>query len=58
MYDSEYHHDYYLKNKDRIKQRTKELKWCDCCFKHYRKHYWSIHVKSKKHQERSELKAI
>jgi len=58
MYDPEYHKRYYQENKERIYDRTHAFKWCDSCFHNYPKYYWSKHIKSQKHKERSSMKQI
>lgn len=56
--DKEYHYNYYIKNKVKIKERQNTKRYCDFCDKEYKNCYWWAHVRSKKHIERSEFKQI
>lgn len=57
-YDPNYQYEYYIKNKERIKQRLDTKRYCEFCAKEYKTSYWWSHIKSKKHIERSEFKQI
>jgi len=53
--DPNYQYQYYIDNKERIKERQSRKKFCDFCNKEYKQCYWWSHIRSKKHIQRSEF---
>ena len=49
---TEYHKDYYQKNKETIRAKASEPNWCADCEKHITHRSFTMHLKSKKHLDK------